>query len=335
MASSAIAYYGMSSKYRKVTPPERTSLPTPPASTEKLARDAGEVMKRIRTIWESRSPLSTSRLAHFSVSEPLYLRLKGDLEQQIRAFDYDPSTSTLVVRMPSYFHDTLATKVSRAIERALERVTTEHVMDMMFIASHKVEIEQQGFEAKLRRYPDAFCWHNDMEYPGVVLEVSYSQRPKELEDVAEDYILKSCGMIQVVIGLDVAYNKRTRAGGLDKTAVLYVWRSETVELDGKKTLTTKRSTREVFRDEGGNIVNPEKKLEMTLSDFAPSDVLGESSSHPVALTHEQLFHLVEASEARHQMLETRRMRLQVTDEMREMPQKKRERTPDCERPLVS
>lgn len=84
----------------------------------------------------------------------------------------------------------------------------------------------------------------------------------------------------------------------------------------------------MFRDEGGNIVNPEKKLKMTLSDFAPSDVLGESSSHPVALTHEQLFHLVEASEARHQMLETRQMRLQVTDEMREMPQKKRERTPD-------
>jgi hypothetical protein len=52
--------------------------------------------------------------------------------------------------------------------------------------------------------------------------VSFSQKEKELKDLAEDYILGSDGNIRVVIGLDIEYKQ-------SKKATISVWRPQYVE----------------------------------------------------------------------------------------------------------
>lgn len=56
--------------------------------------------------------------------------------------------------------------------------------------------------------PNPSFWHDDAEYPGVIIEVSYSQKKKMLGRIAEDYLLDSDASVQVVVGLDIEYGKK-------------------------------------------------------------------------------------------------------------------------------
>lgn len=55
----------------------------------------------------------------------------------------------------------------------------------------------------LRRQPDEQFQYRSAAYPGVVIEVSYSQDGKNLRRLAQDYILYSNGDIKLVIGIDI------------------------------------------------------------------------------------------------------------------------------------
>jgi hypothetical protein len=86
-------------------------------------------------------------------------------------------------------------------------------------------------------YPscDAQFRHEGAQYPGVVIEVSYTQKRKDLAYIAEDYILGSNGNIRVVIGLDVEYNN-------SKKATLSVWRPSIVKnKDGEPELVVEQT----------------------------------------------------------------------------------------------
>jgi len=64
--------------------------------------------------------------------------------------------------------------------------------------------------------PDAQFRHSKAQFPGVVIEVSYSQKRKDLERLADDYILGSDSDIRVVVGLDIiklARRQRCLFGG--------------------------------------------------------------------------------------------------------------------------
>lgn len=73
-----------------------------------------------------------------------------------------------------------------------------------------------------RHDPDAQFQHLGAKYPGVVIEVSYAQRRKDLAIIAEDYILGSDGDIRVVIGIDIDYHG-------SKKGTLSVWRPRVVQ----------------------------------------------------------------------------------------------------------
>ena len=51
--------------------------------------------------------------------------------------------------------------------------------------------------------PDASFQHFEAQYPGVILELSYSQEKKNLSRLANKYILGSDADIRVVSGIDV------------------------------------------------------------------------------------------------------------------------------------
>ena len=69
--------------------------------------------------------------------------------------------------------------------------------------------------------PDAAFQHIKAQYPGVVIEVSFSQKRKDLPRLADDYILGSDRDIRVVIGIDVEYKA-------SKRATVSVWRPQIV-----------------------------------------------------------------------------------------------------------
>jgi hypothetical protein len=82
-------------------------------------------------------------------------------------------------------------------------------------------LEDASSSVKTKHEPDASFWHDDAQYPGVVIEVAYSQKKKSLSRLAEDYLLDSDASIQVVIGLDIDYGKKG-----SRMATLSVWRTQ-------------------------------------------------------------------------------------------------------------
>lgn len=77
----------------------------------------------------------------------------------------------------------------------------------------------------VRREPDGRFQHWDAAYPGVVLEVSYSQDGRDLKKLASDYILRSNGDIKAVIGVDINYGRESTAS---------LWRPNYVEEEGEE-----------------------------------------------------------------------------------------------------
>lgn len=76
---------------------------------------------------------------------------------------------------------------------------------------------------KSKYEPDASFWHKDARYPGLIIEVAYSQKRKRLGRLAEDYLLDSNASVQVVVGLNVEYG-----GKESRKATVSVWRTHVV-----------------------------------------------------------------------------------------------------------
>lgn len=76
---------------------------------------------------------------------------------------------------------------------------------------------------KSRYEPDTSFWHDNAQYPGVVIEVAYSQKRDRLDRLAESYLLDSDASIQVVVGLDIEYGKEG-----SRKATFSVWRTSIV-----------------------------------------------------------------------------------------------------------
>ncbi|KAH9203478.1 hypothetical protein DL95DRAFT_472348 [Leptodontidium sp. 2 PMI_412] len=111
--------------------------------------------------------------------------LAGFAEQELR-LDYFLSTRCLVLRMPS----------------ALCRPSGDFAHEIKFGGSSRIKFDDPDYGA---HDPDGQFQHADAQFPGVVIEVSYSQKKRDLPHLADDYILGSDTNIQVVVGLDIEY----------------------------------------------------------------------------------------------------------------------------------
>lgn len=79
---------------------------------------------------------------------------------------------------------------------------------------------------KSKHKPDASFWHADAEYPGVIIEISYSQKSKGMSRLAEGYLLDLDASVRVVVGLDIEYGKKG-----SRKVTLSVWRTHVVHTD--------------------------------------------------------------------------------------------------------
>lgn len=137
--------------------------------------------------------------------------------------------------MPSVLHETFIANVVEEIQvqlKSIEGASASFAKEVSSGGSASIKFVDEEYG---KHDPDAQFQHSTAQYPGVVIEVSYSQKRKDLARLADDYILGSDSDIRVVIGLDIEYNA-------NKEAALSVWRPniETNEA-GEKELVAKQT----------------------------------------------------------------------------------------------
>jgi hypothetical protein len=152
-------------------------------------------------------------------------------------YDYFPSIKQFVLRMPTAIHEIVIRRVAREIILQLNSIAARNDASGEFAGN----IEDSG-STRLTfpgsdygpHDPDASFRHLGARYPGVIIEVSYSQKRKDLPRLADDYILGSDGNIRAVIGLDIEYR--------GKMATLSVWRPRfSINEDGEEELEAEQT----------------------------------------------------------------------------------------------
>jgi len=147
---------------------------------------------------------------------------------EVGRYDYDAERLWLAVRMPTAVHELFIARIKDAIFNQLksicegsddaaafaQRVNRARSTEICFL------VENDSSDRKSKHEPDASFWHDSAQYPGVIIEVAYSQKRKRLDRLAEDYHLDSDASVQAVVGLDIEYGRKD-----SRKATLSVWRA--------------------------------------------------------------------------------------------------------------
>jgi len=123
--------------------------------------------------------------------------------------------------MPSRIHETFLGKVVGDLKQQLTSIASSESPSARFAQNIEADGSSDisfGDPEYGNHQPDNQLQYSHSPYPGVVIEVSYSQKRKMLKRLADDYILGSYGNICVVVGLDIEY------GG--EEATLSLWRAQ-------------------------------------------------------------------------------------------------------------
>ena len=205
----------------RTTPPD---LPLTPPGTDESPSDVRGVPRILRAIRRQSKAVNIAPLTSFEISKQEYNQSVETLERVLPRFDYDPEAGVLTYRMPSPVHDFFSTSFAEEIRDRLNNIKDGGGEAGYFASkianggSSRIllaEVDSEGSRDPIRRQPDAQFQHEDAVYPGVVVEVSYSQDGKDLAKLAQDYILYSNGDIKAVIGVDINY------GGKESTVSLW------------------------------------------------------------------------------------------------------------------
>lgn len=124
--------------------------------------------------------------------------------------------------MPTQLHEVFLARVVKEIQNQLHTFQTvdDRSGDFAQMIKHdgggELKLGSED-ETIIKHDPDASFRHCDARWPGVIIEVSFSQKFKDLPHLADDYILGTGGSIRVVIGFNVDYNT--------KEGTISMWRS--------------------------------------------------------------------------------------------------------------
>ncbi|KAK4981164.1 hypothetical protein LTR66_001493 [Elasticomyces elasticus] len=266
---------------RRTTPPSSFVDPplTPPPTEEKAFIQAARVLQLFQARKAGR-PVGRVPWTRFQLVPGEYDEIRTQIERneslhgyirnKIR-YDYDARSLQLIVRMPTAVHELFVAGVEDAILSQLKAIRdgsgngAEFARRVQPARSTVIYLPVEGSlgNARSKHEPDASFWHSNAQYPGVVIEVAYSQMRKNLSRLAEGYLLDSDASIQVVIGLDVEYGNTN-----SRKATLSTWRTQIFHTgDGDELGVVQPIENEAFRDDQGNPTN-HPGLRLRLKDFA-------------------------------------------------------------------
>ncbi|KAI9759545.1 MAG: hypothetical protein M1840_003257 [Geoglossum simile] len=283
---------------------------TPPPTDKKPFTQASRVIALFKLI-EAGRHIGQHPWTEFQLTRGEYDEIEHRLEQdewlwgfvkdKIR-YDYDARRHRLVVRMPTAVHELLIDGVEDAIRCELK--TIRGGSDKAALFAQQVSparstiiyfpVDDAPPTTESKHEPDASFWHADAEYPGVIIEVSYSQKRKKLDRLAEEYLLDSDASVRVVVGLDIEYG-----GKGSRKATLSVWRTYVFHTDdGDELRVVQEIADEAFRDDQGNPTD-HPGLRLQLSDFAceglTTDVV-RGGDREILLSTQQLCQYLTAAE---------------------------------------
>lgn len=308
------------------TPSGRRGLPlTPPDSAERCRppividapADATALIRLLRSYagYRTKGIKQPVPWREVKITKERFHRIRElVLERLFKRYDFDSIHGILTIRMPSAVHDFLSSSIGHEIKDRLDSISRGGRSVEPTIATFAANIRSGAsssillFEGDdvapsspssssplrhdMERCPDAQFHHRQAAYPGVVIEVSYTQSGKQVSKIAQDYILYSNGNIKVVLGVDIS-----REGG---EAGLSVWRPQFTWSEEEQITVLEAQTcisNQLFRSADGSAVNETACLELKLSDFA-TDELVPAHEHPIVLSipFKRLFDLVAEAE---------------------------------------
>ena len=115
--------------------------------------------------------------------------------------------------MPTGIHELFLDGVEDAIRSQLKAIRsgsgTEACFALKVRPARSTEIcfpvENAPSNTKSKYEPDASFEYDDARYPGVIIEVAYSQKKKRLDRLAEGHLVDSDASVRVIVGLDIEY----------------------------------------------------------------------------------------------------------------------------------
>jgi hypothetical protein len=132
--------------------------------------------------------------------------------------------------MPTAIHELFIEGVENGIRRQLEAISNgsdkkaRFAQEVQATRSTEIHFAATASSSKSRYEPDASFGHNDAQYPGVIIEVAYSQNKKRLDRLAENYLVDSDASVRAVVCLDIEYGKKE-----SRKATLSIWRPQLLE----------------------------------------------------------------------------------------------------------
>jgi hypothetical protein len=114
--------------------------------------------------------------------------------------------------MHTPLHEISCANVVRSITKQLEVVEqcagpeAGYVKEIQHFASSRLELPDQaddGTTKYIRQEHDASFGHRLAWFPGVIIDVYYGQKRRQINSLADDYILCSDGSVNVVVCLDI------------------------------------------------------------------------------------------------------------------------------------
>ncbi|KAK4978288.1 hypothetical protein LTR66_010656 [Elasticomyces elasticus] len=269
------------------TPPQSFIDPplTPPPTEEHQSARVASILHTFREIWCGQHaylkpwtplPLSYREYLHLQRALEKDRHLDDFVHNKFR-YDYDPYAQQLIIRMPSCLHERMVTQLRTDIGRQLGDLIHSSAggeggrfaQGIADAGSSTILFEPDtDVPVQARREPDISFQHVDAKYPGVIIEVSYSQKMKDLPHLADDYLLGSDGSIRAMVGLNVEYHG-------SKKATISVWRPAYVEgEEGKLEFQAVQTVQEeVIRNEDGTPSNTSVGLRLELQDFAHNELI--------------------------------------------------------------
>lgn len=155
---------------------------------------------------------------------------------------------------------------------------------------------------------EAILQHDDALWPGVVIEVAYSQSSKDIPNLADDYVLETNGSVRVVVRLGIDSN--TKKGTISIWRPNYITNDQgQLEVEAAEILRAQVYTLlalnamphankgQVFRDEFGCLnLSPDAGLKLELKILLPKYILTDGVSGSLLINSATLCRFLDTAE---------------------------------------